>query len=184
MKKILIAVCMLLSLSAQAEIFHANVEYSAESARKAAFANINYKIPKETIKSYIYDKDIEENKNAMKYNLSLPDRDVKLYELPFSKAYGVSLKKREGYTYFYWHSNGYLKAVAIEEKKGKNKFPVTIYRYNPYGDLTGVSFQVSPVEEYIYNRDGTLNCHWVGNVAYDENNKKIGSSQEIEENEK
>lgn len=186
MKKLILVLYLVFgSLCVNAgELYRASLEFNAESARKAAFENVTYSIPKDSILPYRFDAKIEENKNAMKYNLSLPDRDVKLYELPFSKSYGISYKKNAKYTYFYWHSSGYLKSVAIEEApKGKDKFPVTIYRYNPYGELTAVSFQVSPLEEYIYNRDGTFNCHWINSVAYDAKGKKIGSSADVEEKE-
>lgn len=184
MKKILSVLVLLFSVISAAnaaELYRAGVKYSAESARREAFKDIRLKLPQTELKGRIYDNNIDENKNAVKYNLSLPDREVKLYELPFSKSYGVSYKKNSDHTYFYWHSNGYLKSVAIEAPKGPDKYPVTIYRYNPYGDLTAVSFQVSQAEEYIYNRDGTLNCHWINNVAYDEKGKQIGSSKELNE---
>ena len=73
----------------------------------------------------------------------------------------------------------------IQEKVRKNgeKYPFAIYRYNPGGELTAVSFQVSPHEEYIYNKDGSLNCHWVGNTAYDKDGKVIGKAEEIKQQE-
>lgn len=171
-------------LPVNGEVYHASVEYNAELARKAAFENVVYQIPMSKITSHLFDKDIEENKNALKYNLKLPDREVRLYKLPFSKAYGVNTNKEKDVTYFYWHSSGYLKAVAIETApKSGEKYPFAIYRYNPNGELTGVSFQVSPHEEYIYNKDGSLNCHWVGNTAYDKDGKVIGRAEEIKQNE-
>ena len=174
----------LTSMPVHCKVLHASAEYNAELARKEAFKNVVYKIPMSQISSHLFDKDIEENKNALKYNLRLPDREVKLYKLPFSKSYGVSTKKEKGITYFYWHSSGYLKSVAIESApKSGAKYPFTVYRYNPNGELTAVSFQVSPEEEYIYNKDGTLNCHWVGNTAYDKNGKVIGKSEEIVQDE-
>lgn len=187
MKNSLISLLLAIILTtapAYCKVLHASAEYNAELARKAAFENVVYKIPSSQIKSHIFDKDIEENKNALKYNLRLPDREVKLYKLPFSKAYGVNTKKEKGVTYFYWHSSGYLKAVAIETApKPGEKYPFAIYRYNPNGELTAVSFQVSPQEEYIYNKDGTLNCHWVGDTAYDKDGKVIGKSEEIAQEE-
>ena len=180
----LVLAVIITSLPASGEILHASVEYNAEMARKAAFENVVYQIPASKIQSHLFDKDIEENKNAMKYNLKLPDREVILYKLPFSKAYGVNMKKEKGTTYFYWHSSGYLKAVAIETvPKNGEKYPFAIYRYNPGGELTAVSFQVLPHEEYIYNKDGSLNCHWVGNTAYDKDGKVIGKAEEIKQQE-
>lgn len=155
------------------------INYDVNSAREEAFEGVFYNIPKDSVKSLIYDKKFDENQNALKNNIALKDRDLKLYNMQHFKSYGVEYVNDKKYTYFYWYNSGFLKAVAIDQSKKPGEYPQKLYYYDAKGELVNVNFIISKNEEYIYNKDGTLNCHWVNGEAYDSKGKKVGASEQI-----
>ncbi len=186
MKKLLLILIILgfSFTSVQAgEVLMGRINYDVNAAREEAFRSVEYTIGKGDLKKHLYDENYDENQNALKYDVKLKNREIKMYSMQYAKSYGVEYKNDKKHTYFYWLNSGALKSVAIEQSakpEAKDVYPTKVYYYRPNGKLVNVNLIVSPTEEYIFNKDGTLNCHWINGEAFDEKGKRVGTAEEIE----
>ena len=143
------------------------VTYTVESARKEAFANVEYSLPKSIIDANRIDPNFEDNKVLIKNGVKeTGDRFITYYS---DNSYSIVYKKNL-YLVFYYYKNGKLEAI---EKRNRLIFPVKCYVYNLEGVLDSISLYLSEKETYIFSVDGQLYAHWIGNKAYNKNGQVI-----------
>ena len=184
MKKMILAFAILVfgcTTVHAGDVLMGRINYDVGSARDEAFSSVEYTIPRDRLRKYLYDENYEENQNALKYNVQLKDRSIKMYAMQYAKSYGIEYKADKKYTYFYWQNSGALKSVAIDQNPKPDTYPAKVFYYRPNGKLVNVNLIVSPTEEFIFNKDGSLNCHWINGQAFDEKGKRIGTEELIED---
>ena len=158
---------MLLSMPLCGYTVKGGVTYTVETARKEAFADVEYTLPKSIIEANKVDPNYQENmkakakgKNRLKYRrLVFFDDD----------SYGVIYNNNRHYA-FYYSLNGVLEAI---DKSELSYYPVKNYGYNINGDLESISLHVSSNESYKFNVDGTLDSYWIYDKCYDVNGRVV-----------
>ena len=143
------------------------VTFTVESARKEAFADVEYSLPKNIIDANRIDPNFEDNKVLIKNGVKeTGDRFITYYS---DNSYSIVYKKNLYYV-FYYDKNGKLETI---EKRNSLIFPVKCYVYNLTGGLDSISLYLSAKETYIFSVDGQLYAHWIGNKAYNKNGQII-----------
>ncbi len=170
MKKILIIlVIMLLSLPAMSKTLTGGIVYTVESARKAAFEGIEYKISMEPFKKYMKDPGFisPAKKDGGRPKVSRRGRRVVWVS---SGGYGVIYNNNKNYAYLY-DQNGQLVYIDIRKK---DTYPYVVKKYDVSGNLVTVSLIVRAQETFVYDLEGNLLGYWVGNIKYDKHGKVSG----------
>ena len=143
------------------------VTFTVESARKEAFADVEYSLPKNIIDANRIDPNFEDNKVLIKNGVKeTGDRFIEYFT---DGGYGI-VYKNNLYCVFYYDKNGKLETL---EKRNSLIFPVKCYAYNVDGFLDSISLYLSEKEIYIFSVDGQLYAHWIGNKAYNKNGQVI-----------
>ena len=143
------------------------VVYTVESARKEAFEGVKYKIPVSSFKEHLRDRNFEENKSYRTNGIvDLADRRIEWFS---DGSYGITYKSNRLVCYFY-DKSGSLQSLS---KIFSLMYPIKSYKYSAKGKLEGVILYVSQNESFIYEINGELYGHWIGNQCYDENGKKV-----------
>lgn len=166
-KLVLLILTIFLTMPAGATTLTGGVTYTVESARKEAFANVEYKLPQKLIDSNRIDPNFEENKRAIKKGESeFGDR----YLTQFSAGgYGLVYKDNL-YFEFNYASNGKIESIG---KRSGLKCPVKLYKYNQQNELIQIALYVTLKENYIFEPNGQLIAHWIENKCYDINGNLI-----------
>ena len=157
-------------LPASAYTIKGGVTYTVESARKEAFANVEYTLPKEIIDANRVDPNFKENMKLIKLGVKeTADRFIGYFA---DGGYEI-VYKNNLYFEFYYHSDGSLEHLA---KREKLTFPLKTYKYDTDGKLIRVTLDLSSNNAYIFFPDGQLESHWLNNKEYDLNGKVINQS--------
>ena len=176
-KFFILIISLFLCLPAFAEntLLTGGVVYTVETARKAAFENIQLKIDKKILEPHLYDENNKANLYALKNNIQPKDRTIIAFEMAkgFVNGYAIVYNANPDYTYYY-SIGGYLVAVDIDNKPQETSFPYKVGKYNPItGNLISVSLYVSDEEQYAYTKSGKLKAHWIGEFGYNSKGKII-----------
>lgn len=136
---------------AKEELFN-NMEYLKDLGW-ASPTDINYKLIMNAIK---------QGKSKVKnYNITVFYDDNLDFE-----SYAINEEGKSNS--FFFDSSGNLESVSYDYHK--NNYPRKIYNYTyPSGKLNHASLIIAPGDSYIFEPDGTFNCHWVNHKSYDEN---------------
>ncbi len=192
LKKILI-IFLFLGLSCFAdelseEILQGGIKYNEATARIAAFTDIEKKVEKKKFKSYLKDINRKENIEAIfKSNYDI-DFDRVLCPFYYKKtliSYAVTYYDEPLRVYYYNIFGNLMKFEIIEN----GEYPKRTFAYSRYGNLLTVNFDVDGEEQFMYDENGKLIAHWVGD-NYEGKHSKIlqitrGSNpNEIEEKKK
>ena len=169
MKKVIYAILvMILSVPLCGYTVKGGVTYTVETARKEAFADVEYKLPKSIINAHKIDPNYKENMKAKANGVKkLNDRYITYFD---DGGYGIVYKANEYYE-LYYYSNGKLENIA---KKDGLVFPFKTYKEDSNGNITRVMFEIAPSNTYIFDINGQLKGHWVNDKCYDLNGKIIG----------
>ena len=172
-----VVVFLFLTLPVFAEntVLNGSVTYTVETAKNAAFENIQLKIDKKILEPYLCDENNKANLYALKNNIQPKDRTIIAFEMAkgFVNGYAVVYIANPDYTYYY-SIGGYLVAVDIDDKAQETSFPYKVGKYNPVtGNLISVSLYVSDDEQYSYLKSGKLKAHWIGELGYNSKGKII-----------
>lgn len=148
------------------------VTYTVETARKEAFADVEYTLPKSIIEANKVDPNYKENMNAKANGVNrLNDRYINFFD---DDTYGVVYYNKPKYGYYYF-SDGKLEAI---EKQDSFNYPVKKYKFDLNGKLKTVSIHVASRESYVFNLNGQLKWHWINDKCYDLNGKVVGKRYE------
>lgn len=171
MKKLfVIFLTIFLALPTGAMTLKGGVTYTVESARKEAFANVEYTLPQKLIDSNLVDPNFEANKKAIsKGKTELSDR----YIAWFSDGIYQIVYKKDKYHEYYYNANGKLEEIG---KRTGLECPAKSYVYNTQNKLIEVILYVSLKEGYTFEPNGQLTSHWIGNKGYDLNGNLINES--------
>lgn len=179
MKKLLIVLFtyFFAQINVYSDVLTGGLIYNVENLKRNSLKKVVKELPAGVIKGNIKDSNFYKNRNALKSSIAYTDRELAMFDLGDSEVYAVCFKNDPKYTYFYENDSGKLKSVAIEEKT--NTFPKVQYYYNSSGIFTHLIIKVSKSEAFIYNREGKLNSHWIGDRAYDKDKKLIGVAYRV-----
>ena len=146
------------------------VTYTVEQARKEAFANVEYTIPKHIIKANRTDPNYKQNQTLIKNGIKeTGDRYIGYYS---DGGYAI-VYKNNLYLEFYYNKNGKIDAIG---KRTSLVCPTKSYKYDDKGKLGAVVLYLTLEEAYIFEPDGKFVAHWIGDKCYDINNKLIKTS--------
>lgn len=164
-KLILITILIILSFPLCGYTLKGGVTYTVETARKEAFADVEYRLPKAIIDANRVDPNFRENKKAIKRGITdFEDRHITHFS---DGTYGVIYKNNLFYEYYYY-SNGKLSEVG--KRIGLN-YPTKSYKFNTLGVLETVVLYVKYKESYIFTSEGDFISHWLNDVCYDINGR-------------
>ena len=171
MQKLIISIIIITSLffayPAGAKTLKGEVKYTVKQAREEAFANVEYSLPQSIIKANLTDPNYKENKKAIKLGaVELKDRYIEHYS---DGGYALAYKNNM-YIVYYYKGNGELDTI---EKRESLQTPMRSFRYNIKGNLEEISLFLTPDNTYIFNINGELQYHWIGDKGYDKNGKVI-----------
>lgn len=138
-----------------------SVTYTVEQARKEAFANVEYTLPKHIINANRTDPNYKQNQSLIKNGIKeTGDRYITYYS---DGEYGIIYKKNLYYEFGY-KSDGRLETIG---KRVSLVCPTKSYRYNINSKLVEIALYLTLDDVYIFDSNGNLTAHWIGNRAYD-----------------
>lgn len=176
MKKSLLTILLLLNLflPVSALTLQASVEYTVDSARVEAFANIPKKIPYKEIRRYFQDYSNSLHLYLLSVNETSDEplgikKIVPFYINSELVAYGIQYCNSPSIKYYYT-KNGYL--FKYEIVTDTSVYPYKTITYTPNGRLDSINLVTSKSESFIFNKRKELLVHWINNVAYDKDGKE------------
>ena len=144
-----------------------SVTYTVEQARKEAFANVEYTLPKHIINANRTDPNYKQNQSLIKNGVKeTGDRYITYYS---DGGYGI-VYKNDLYKEYYFKKNGKIESIGIRTNL---TYPVKSFKYDYNGNLEEVVLYITENDGYIFKPNGQMVVHWVNNVAYDINGKII-----------
>ena len=162
MKKVIYAILvMILSVPLSGYTVKGGVTYTVETARKEAFADVEYTLPKSIINAHKTDPNYKENMKAKSNGVNrLSDRYITYYD---DGGYGIVYKANRYYE-FYYYPNGKLELIG---KRTSLVRPCKSYKYNIKAELEEIVLYVDKENSYIFTPTGQLKVHWFGKKGYD-----------------
>ena len=143
------------------------VTFTVESARKEAFADVEYSLPKNIIDANRIDPNFEDNKVLIKNGVKeTGDRFIDYFS---NGNYSIVYKKNL-YLEFHYTKEGKLETIG---KRTSLTCPLKTYQYDTNQKLVSITLYKTLNDIYIFSLDGTLVAHWIGNKCYDKNNRLI-----------
>ena len=159
---------MILSVPLSGYTVKGGVTYTVETARKEAFADVEYTLPKSIIEANKVDPNYKDNMKAKaKGKNEFRDRAITYFD---DGEYAIVYKKNRYYEYYYL-SNGELEGIG---KRIGLKVPVKVYKYNIKGELLFIILDISQQESYLFEVSGKLDSYWIGDCCYDKNGNIVG----------
>ena len=161
MKKwILIFVFCLVILPANPQIITGGVEYTSEVAQQEMLNTTPKTINQNQVNLNLLDTNRGENfTNILKGNVDLKDRTLASFS---DGTYGIIYKNDPTNVWYYTHSGNLMHV----ETKTSLTYPYKTYKYTPSGKLVNMSLRVSDKESYIFDKQGNLIAHWLGQNCY------------------
>ena len=92
-------------------------------------------------------------------------------------SYGIQYDDDLYHAYYYDTSGNLIQYDVL--KNPRNTYPNWTISYDADKNIISKSKSISKTEQYIYNSDGTLKAHWVGNNCYDANGNLLSSKREL-----
>ena len=162
MKKVFVFLLLFFGLAANAIVIKGGIHYTVETARQEAFSKVKYSIPMDEHKKYLSDPGFSKDKNG-KTKIRKFGRFVTFFS---DCMYSVN-NVWNGFVYYY-DNNGNL----IEFNKfSVEEYPRLCMKYDKYGKLITVFFDVNLNETFVYAPDKTYRGHWIGDNFYASNGK-------------
>lgn len=144
------------------------VEHNVDYARTEAFRDA--RLPYYEVTPSRYDLNYKENIGAIRGKIALNDRKLCAFKKgPLIVGYSVRYYNEPEKGYAYW-SNGSLAKFDIA--KGA-ELPAASQIYNSEMKLIQTAYYVGRDNQYIFDLDGKLDVHWVGNKGYNEQGKLV-----------
>lgn len=166
MKRFILLVLFLLFISpCSAQIITGEVEYNTNS--QEYYNKPAQKISFDKIRNHLFDSNNIENLNYLFKGITqLKDRKLAKFS---DGSYGVQYYDDPMFSWYY-SSNG--KLISFIQKDTEN-YPSRFTKFKPDGTVSNTGYRISQNESYIYNKEGKLLAHWIGNNCYDENNNIV-----------
>ena len=166
MKRFILLVLFLLFISpCNAQIITGEVEYNTNS--QMVSGKQTQKISFNKIRNHFFDSNNVENLNYLFKGITeLKDRKLARFS---DGSYGVQYYDDPLFSWYY-SSNG--KLINFIQKDTEN-YPSRFTKFKPDGSVSNTGYRISQNESYIYDKEGKLLAHWIGNNCYDENSNII-----------
>ncbi|MBQ8476458.1 hypothetical protein IJ531_05290 [bacterium] len=173
MIRILFIILLLFNVSFASSI-KGRITFTEDTARSAAFKDLARKIPRDIIKPYLKDENTKINIESLKNKTYIIDDEPKRSINPFlawdrmvlySVEYENDLNKK-----YYYNPLGHLVKYEINDYAGY--YPYRAIAYNKKGDVINITFVVSEIESYIFDKDEKLIGHWLNNQFFDKDGKQ------------
>ncbi len=170
----ILLIFLLLFCFSNAQDLKGKITYTVQSARIEAFRDLSCKIPKEMFVNYKKDKYYKENyANLKKRNYIIktePNRNINpFYVLNKLVIYSVEYENDINQKYYY---NALGRLVKFEVNDYMGSYPYRAIAYNNKGDVVNITFVVSEVESFIFDKNEKLLGHWINNKFFDKNGKE------------
>lgn len=159
------------------EVIKAGIKYNEASARIEAFRDLPRKIEKSFYKDYLKDPNRKENIASIKNKEYEIDSRV-LCPFFFKEtllSYAVTYVTEDDTTYYYNIFGNLLRFDIVEHNENYMK---TI-GYSRYGNLINVSISADNDEQFVYDENGKLIAHWIGEKLVSEKLFKITRRERI-----
>lgn len=167
MKRFIILLLLLISVSAQAEMLTGGVKYSVEDAKLELQNNRPNQADYLLTQNNFVDINHKENYSALLKGLTkLNDRTLGLFS---DGSYAINYKNDLKHVWYY-DKDGLL--INTEERTSI-EYPYRSYKFSTDGELVNMTLRVSENESFIFSPFGELLGHWVGQNCYDENGNII-----------
>lgn len=170
MRKIFLILFSMLFLNTQAqEPIQIGITYNEASARVEAFKDVNQKLEKDFYSKYKKDPNRTENIQLIKNEyLIAQNRTLCPFYLKNTLAsYAVMYNDMPNYA-FYYNILGNL--IKVDITKGES-YPKKTFGYSKFGNLISVAFEVSEIEQFVYDENGKLIAHWLDDKLLNKDNK-------------
>lgn len=170
MYKVFLILFSMLFLNTQAqEPIQIGITYNEASARVEAFKDINQKLEKDFYSKYKKDPNRTENIQLIKNEyLIAQNRTLCPFYLKNTLAsYAVMYDDMPNHA-FYYNILGNL--IKVDITKGEN-YPKKTFGYSKFGNLISVAFEVSEIEQFVYDENGKLIAHWLDDKLLNKDNK-------------
>lgn len=159
------------------------VTYTVETARAAAFDNIDYQIAEDEYSQYLTNfynlSDMQDMKNGI-FRVGVgtfsPRRLVPFFQRNRITLYGVQYDSNPNKK-FYYTPNGKLFKFDIHDNKGK--YPYKALSYDNKGRLVSSHLVISNSESYLFDNNKKLVGHWIGNQFYNAKGKKTKQTRRL-----
>lgn len=178
-KKIILTLFLLFSFNAFCEeAIQAGIKYNEANARVEAFKDVQKRISKDFYKQYLTDPNKKENINSINNKIFFIQDDNsnieenKTRELcPFYLknsliSYGIIYQNNLTYSFYYDIFGRLMKFDVINS----DTYPRKTFAYSRFGNLISVIFEVNEDEQFVYNDNGKLIAHWIGNEMKNKDN--------------
>ncbi len=173
-KLILFLLIVTFYTSAEAQILTGEIKYDCQQAKEEAFREPPKQIDFDFIKIHFIDKNRNENINALQSGI---DKLINRKLAKFSDgSYGVEYFDDPEYSWYY-DSMGRL--INFTHKSALT-YPCKTTKYKPDGSITNTGLKVSEKESFLFNKDGKLIAHWLGDYCYDAKNNIIMTRKNIQ----
>lgn len=175
-KKIL-AIMLFLGISCcfgeeiEQEIIQGSIKYNESTARIEAFKDIERKIDRHIFKSYLKDPNRKENLKLMAESVYNIDYDRTLCPFYYQNtliSYAVTYYDEPLRVYYYNILGNLIKFEIAEDKF----YPKRTFAYSRFGNLLTVNFDIDGTEQFMYEENGKLVAHWIGE-SYQGKHSKI-----------
>lgn len=169
--------------SAQETVIQAGIKYNEATARIQAFKDIERKIDKKLYREYLKDPNRKENLEAISNNIYNIEYERILCPFYFKKtliSYAVTYHD-EPLKIYYYNVLGNL--VKFEICEG-GFYPRRTFAYSRYGNLLSVNFDIDGTEQFMYEQNGKLIAHWVGDNYTGKHSKILNITRGKNPNEK
>ena len=166
-KLILIFALFIFMLPCQSTVITGEVKYDYELAREETLKKPLTPVSFEFIRLHLIDKNREENLENIKLGITqTQNRKLATFS---DGGYGVEYFDDPEFAWFY-DFGGRLTSFT---QKDSLIYPCRTTRYKPDGSVANVGLKISDRESFIYNTDGKLIAHWLGEVCFDEMNNVV-----------
>lgn len=168
MKKwILIFVFCISTLPVNSQIITGGIEYTSKVAQQEMLHTTPKTVNQNLVNSNLFDTSRHENfTNMLKGNVNLKDRTLASFS---DGTYGIIYKNNPTNVWYYTHSGNLMHV----ETKTSLIYPYKTYKYTPDGILVNMSLRISDRESYIFDKQGNLIAHWLGQNCYNTDGRII-----------
>ncbi len=142
------------------EVIKAGIRYNEATARIELFKDLPRKIEKSFYRDYLKDPNRKENIQSIKNKVYEIDSRVlcPFYFKETLLSYAVTYKDEREVIYYYNIFGNLLRFDVVEYK---NDYMKTM-GYSRFGNLINVSLSAEDDEQFVYDENGKLIAHWVG----------------------
>ena len=165
---IFILLCNCIYIQAAAKTLKAGVSYTLNGIRTIAFEKVEKKIDISKYKKYFVYNEFCKNKKTLFRGKECTIRQFTQFS---DGNFGV-LYKSPKYVGFYYDKKGVLWQIELFFMNGA--FDKRI-NYDMKGNLVAVSIDVKSDEQYVFDKNGKLIAHWIGNNGYNEKGELFGT---------